>query len=212
MLDFLYIRESERVKLKLESQEGVTILCVTEDVLTQHAAILKAGITKLFKSGKKVILLDMTGITSLDEGVDKEILNIQAMAPELDSQLVVASPLDGLGQAPTRELVLKQMSTALFGLMATEAKLQVKLKRLEKQKLELNNKLNSLSSSDVSLQTLRKENSDLKTRVRRLERQICKLMNSRVEPKPFPMLDDRMDMVNKTLSNILGQDGVVSVT
>ena len=199
------------MKLKLEVQEGITILSVTEDVQAQHGPILKAGIAKLFQSGKKSILLDLTAVTQLDEPAAKDIEAIRATAPELEGQLVVASPLEGLGQAPNREIAIKQINSPLFGLLATEAQLTAKLKRLDKQKNEFNEKLTSMKSADGDILKLRKENSDLKQMIRTLEKQVYKLLTVRIDSTKNDAITDRIAMVEKTVSEILVQDGVLSV-
>ncbi|OFZ83028.1 MAG: hypothetical protein A2583_13285 [Bdellovibrionales bacterium RIFOXYD1_FULL_53_11] len=191
--------------------EGITVLAVTEEIKNQHGPILKAGISKLFQSGKKTLLLDLTSVTQVDEGIAKEVQEIIHMAPEMDAQIIVVSPIDGIGQAPSRDIAIKQMQSALFGLLATEAKLQAKLRLLEQKKNQFIEKLNGMKTGEVDVLSLRKENGELKKRAQELEKGISKFLSKREDVKYNQMLTDRFNMVTKTLNQILTQDGVVQM-
>jgi hypothetical protein len=198
------------VKLKLEVQENIHILCITEDVLAQYAQMLKAGIIKLFRSGKKTILLDMVNATQVDEAIIRELQVIANYAPEIDCQIVIASPITGFGHAPSRDLAIKMMTAPIFGLMSTEAKLQARIKKLEKSKTNLMERLAALKDATEIFQ-LTKSNTDLRTAIKALERKVQRLLNARVEAKPPMNLSERMSLVEKTLGSVLGQDGVVTI-
>jgi hypothetical protein len=48
------------MKLKLEAQDNIKVLTVTEELLTSHAAILKVGLRKMFQTGITQLILDLS--------------------------------------------------------------------------------------------------------------------------------------------------------
>jgi hypothetical protein len=200
------------LKLKLEIQEGVTILVVTEDVTNQHFAILKAGLLKLFQSGKKSILLDLIGVTQMTPDVMREITVLQQLAPEMDGQLMIASLLGESGHAATREEAIRQMNTTLYGLLGTEARLQARLRRLERARADLSAKVGASGTMDAEIRGLKRENSDLKRIIRDLEAHVRTLVASRGEPPEGGPTIEKVDSIKKTLTAVLEQEGVLPVT
>jgi anti-anti-sigma regulatory factor len=81
------------MKLGLELKEGISILSVTGPVDLHSFAIVKAGITKIFRDGKNRIALNLSGAESLDTEVIREIAILDILARELAGRiaLVVAS-------------------------------------------------------------------------------------------------------------------------
>jgi predicted nucleic acid-binding Zn-ribbon protein len=102
------------------------------------------------------------------------------------------------------------MTAPIFGLMSTEAKLQARIKKLEKSKTNLMERLAALKDATEIFQ-LTKSNTDLRTAIKALERKVQRLLNARVEAKPPMNLSERMSLVEKTLGSVLGQDGVVTI-
>src|SRR4051812_44267371 len=94
MLDFFY-----RVKLKLETQQNATILVVSETMELAHLAVLKAGLSKLFQSGKKAVLLDFTSVTLKDSSLPQQIFELRGFAHLSGAQVVVISPDPKIGHA-----------------------------------------------------------------------------------------------------------------
>ncbi len=208
MLDFLY----RVMKLKLEAKGGVTILGVTEDVGAQHVPVLKAGLTKLFESGKKAVLLDVAGAVGMAPSVLAEIIGIQNIAADHGAQLMIVSPTPGIGNASSRDEALGLMTSPIGNLMAEEARLSAKLSRLTKRKTELENALASTAATEKDIKRLRKENSDLKTLVGGLERQLERLLRERI-PKgaELPSLASKRMTIEKTATVVLEVSGVLQV-
>lgn len=82
------------MKLTLALKEGVSILAITGAVDMQNFAILKAGITKIFRDGKNRIALDLTGVEKLDTEVIREIAILDILARELAGRiaLIIGTP------------------------------------------------------------------------------------------------------------------------
>ncbi len=200
------------MKLKLEVQGDVTILSVSEEILPPHPSVLRAGIMKLFTSGKKKLLLDLTAITQVDEAPLREIVALQNLTVEHDAQMAIASTLPGIGHAPSREEALKLMASQLFLLLATEKRLQIELQNLEKQRNDINTKLSGLKSGDTDAKSLKAENSAMKMLAKQFEKQIRVLLNARQDPKPVPApIAAKMGAVQNILTGILEQEGVLPV-
>lgn len=97
------------MKLKLDTADplnpSVTTLIVSESIEPSHVAVLKAGLTKLFQSGKKTILLDFTAVKPTElttPTVSQDILALRVWAATSDAQVLVVSPIETLGHAKTR--------------------------------------------------------------------------------------------------------------
>ncbi len=207
MLDFLY-----RMKLKLEVQGGVTILCVTEDVEAQHATILKAGLTKLFQVGKKTVLLDLTASNKVSYETLRDLALFGQQAPDFDAQLAVACKEEGFGIAKTRAEAIRVMGTPMFVLMGNEARLHAQIRKLEFRKSEISARLGTTNAQAEDLKSLRKESSELKKLIGDLETQVEGLLKERLTPMKKAAGNERLESIQKTLVAVLEQEGVLPVT
>lgn len=208
MLVFLY----RVMKLKLEVKGSITILGVTEDVAHQHVPVLKAGLGKIFESGKKAVVLDLAETQGLSPTTLAEILGIQAIAADAGAQLVLVSPIPGLGGASSRDEAIQMLTSPIGRLMAQEAGLNAKLTRLTKRKIELENALNSTAAAEKEIRKLRKDNSDLKTLISGLEQKVQRLFEQRTTPVGDPAaLASRRVTVEKTSTVVLEVAGILQV-
>jgi hypothetical protein len=225
-LHFLYkVNEGNgSLKLKLETHEGTTILEVSEGIDLQQVAILKAGLNKIFQTGRRVILLDLTPLDVTQPptgGVLTELLALPAWATDADAQLLVASGTQGLGQAKTRAEGLTLIDAPLFRLENEEGRLRSKLKRLHARKAEMEASLTALGNSAGPLAQEQKKNSDLRRLVADLEVNVRRRFRSRTGPKAQePITADnskdpafaRIQGIEKTLIAILEQEGLLPVS
>lgn len=205
-------REKYLMMLKLDSKEGVTILVVQSSITSRHLPILKAGLTKLIKSGKLSIVLDLMGLKETDlptEADRKEILSYRQYAQSLGGQLLVASPIVGIGHATTLEAAVKTFGTLLANLQAKEKQLLAEYEALKKRKETLDDKLQSLVGDDIK--TLRRENSVLKKSVKALEDQVTHYFKIRSNPMDLASVKTKLATVQATLKSVLEQEGVLSV-
>lgn len=207
MLDFLY-----RMKLKLEVQAGITILCVTDEVEAQHAAILKAGLTKLFQVGKKVVLLDLTTTTQVSYETLRDLALFGQQAPDFDAQLAVACREEGFGIAKTRTEALRAMGTQMFMLQGTEARLHAQIRKLEFRKSESSSQLNATSAQAEDLKSLKRESSDLKKLIVDIEAHVEALLRERLSPMKSGAFNERFESIQKALVAVLEQEGILPVT
>ncbi len=209
MLKFFY----RAMKLKLEAQNSVTILTVSEAVTPQDIAVLRAGVNKLIQGGKKSILLDAIAVPNECAPALQEVAGFQNFVQDANAQLIVASPLQGVGHAPTRPEALQVLQSPLANLLSLEAKLQYQIKELEKQKSTIEQKLAAAPSGEGDVKTLQKENSRIKALIKDLEKQIEKKLKSRKEPwKPDELSQAKAETLRRTLTAVLEQEGVLPVT
>ena len=66
------VERTPDVKLKLESVDDIKILTVSEEITPQHAAVLQAGLTKLFSADETLVLLDLTGVSAGQDRRDRK--------------------------------------------------------------------------------------------------------------------------------------------
>ncbi len=79
------------MKLKLESVRDISILHVDGPVNPENFAVLRAGIKKLFSTGKNKIILELTDSGTFTTPVLREMAILNLLASELAGQIVLAS-------------------------------------------------------------------------------------------------------------------------
>ncbi|MCM2323674.1 MAG: hypothetical protein NDJ90_10480 [Oligoflexia bacterium] len=201
------------MKLKLEVQNAIVILAVSESIAAQQIAVLKAGLNKLIQSGKKTILLDLSDPNLAVAPADVNALaELREWAVDNGAQLMIASAMTGLGDGPTREETLKLLTSPLGRLLLLEGRLRAQLKGLTQRKLELEQKLTSVSAEANSILTLRKENGELKKRIRDLEKQLRFRVEHRTRPFETPGMDAKREAATRVLISVLEQEGILPVT
>lgn len=199
------------MKLKLETQDGIISLAVSEEVSAQDGAILMAGMNKIMAPGKKSVVLDLTQATKLDPQVVALIPHLAILATEKDCQLAVAGRLpNGVAQATTREEAIGLLRSSLYLLSTLESRLKVRLQQLERKRDEVKARISMLkgpSSKDV-----RKESSGLKRLVRSLESQVDALLKSRRPSEsaspPVALAGAKLAEIGKLLNETLRTDGL----
>jgi len=197
------IRWGCSVKLRIEAKEGFKVLHVTESISAKEAAILKAGLIKLFQAKEKNILLNLTNIGNTNSAILREIASLKTTAAQMDALMMIASPFEGIGDGATFEETSKKLTSPLAGLLSMEAHFQ----KLQQQKEQLEKKLAALG--DVDVKALRKENSDLKLLVKRLENLIRQLSKNRVESMDLELNKAKSAALDRTLMSIIEQEGLL---
>ncbi len=198
------------MKLKLEKQEDFIMLSVSEEVLHNHIAVLRAGISKLLQSGVKNILLDLTKAQA-DQKILKEIPALEKYTETFKGKLAIFSSVPGVGNIKKREEAVKYFIKEITTLLATEAALSLKNEKLIKQKTELEKKIASSKTVGVDPKMLRRENSLLKKRAHELEIQIQKLLKQRIENKPPITVTLKAETIMKTIIAVFEQEDILSV-
>ena len=198
------------MKVKLETEQGMTILCVTEEITTQHASVLKAGLNRLFQSGKRMVLLDITAVKNVDPGVLKDIKAFQIAAPSQGAQLAIAS-LSNIGHAPTRSEALNMMASDIWRLQSKEVEIVSRLRKVERRMIELQQYISAAQSAGIDSKGARSENSKLKKRIREIEGILGRLLKDRPGPTHLPAVADRTKTIQRTLITVLELEGILPV-
>jgi hypothetical protein len=200
------------MKLKLESQENVTILVVTESIEPTHVPVLKAGLTKLFQSGKKTILLDFTLVAESDfkdPTLFQQISDLRGWAAQSEAQVAVVSPIQKLGHAIARPEAMKIVTSQIAQLQSLEAKLQADLKSLEQKKADLEKKLGA-AGQDADLKKAQLQNSLLKKNIATAEKIARKFMKLRSKEQPkLPAQQATQESLIKLTDQFLKQEGIL---
>src|SRR5262245_15056237 len=78
------------MKLSLSEQSGVWILTGVGDISEHDIQVLKAGLTKLFNSGKNRIVVDLPEADRIPPEMLREIARLDITARELSGRIVLA--------------------------------------------------------------------------------------------------------------------------
>jgi hypothetical protein len=201
------------MKLKMESQENVTVLVVTEAIEPSHLPILKAGLTKLIQSGKKAILLDFTSVGEKDfkePSLLQQISELRGWAAAMDAQVAVISANPKLGHAAQRVEGVQLVTSQIAQLLALEARLQAQLRTLEQRKADLEKKLGAAGAAD-DLKKVQQQNSLLKkniTAAEKISRRYLKLRSKEQQAK-LPAQQATQENLIKLMEQFLKQEGVL---
>jgi len=201
------------LKLKMETDDDVTILTVSESVELPHFAILKAGLKKLFSSEKKVILLDLNSAEPAclkKPEIVYEIVALPKWAQDCAAQVIVISSVSELGGTPTRDEALKTLKSPIGKLLSLETRLQAQLKILEQQKNEIVQKIGG-KAGGPDPKALRRENSDLRRVITTLEENIQRYLAKRSNPHDSGAMKLRSETLKDLLLTILEQEGSLAV-
>ena len=97
------------MKLTLENQKDVTILSVSGEIAEEGAQVIRAGLTKILKTGKNKIVLRLLDKQELSPDALSEIVQFDALARELAGRLVLA----GVSPAPKEILRFGKLEEAV---------------------------------------------------------------------------------------------------
>jgi len=78
------------VKIALAAEKNVQILSVSEGITEHDIQVLRAGLVKIFKTGKNKIILEVPNLDVLPGPVIRELSSFDIMARELSGRLVIA--------------------------------------------------------------------------------------------------------------------------
>ena len=78
------------MKIALVAEKSIPILTASEGITTHDLQVLRAGVIKLFKSGKNKIILELPNLDSLPGEVIRELSTFDLLARELSGRLVIA--------------------------------------------------------------------------------------------------------------------------
>lgn len=78
------------MKLSLASTKGVEILSVSGSIIDHGAKVLRAGLTKILKTGKNRIVLELPSSQDLSSDAIRDIAAFDVLARELSGRIVLA--------------------------------------------------------------------------------------------------------------------------
>ncbi len=197
------------MKLKLARDKDLNILGISGIVDQKNYAILRAGVSQLFKTGKNKILLDMAEVEDLDPAAFMDLAQLHALAREMLGEVMVC----GLSPAIRQKVAVIQPPPAIeiFASLA-EALGAINDRRappspaqealdeivnLKKRILELE------SASDAN--KLRAENASLKEQVERLQGQLVAVMLENREPNSIGDWRERHQLLEDQIADLLAQ-------
>ena len=80
------------MKLRLETQSGVSILHVSGDVSAHQFDVLHAGIKKFLTVGKNQIIVALEQGSSMDNDAVRKISELNTLAKELSGEIIIVVP------------------------------------------------------------------------------------------------------------------------
>lgn len=190
------------MKLRMEKKDQVIILSVLEDVQAEHPPVIGAGLQKLFQGHPKGVLLDLTQIGKVDDATLKELLGLRKVADEWANQLVVISDKPGVGDAPNEEEGIKKLDDSLSNLMNRENKLKARKEKLSQLRDRLKKQLEEMNAKFGDIRALRKENSDLKSKIQDMEQQVALFGKERKPLEKDPSADPKQKEIEETLKKV----------
>ncbi len=183
------------MKVNLRQEESVSILEVSGPLDHHNFQVLKAGITKLLRSGKNRIVLSLIDATALESDTLREIAIIDVYARELAGKIVLASGSEELKESvklfakPPVIPILSSVELAIDyfkkaeplaeeeeDVGALKAKLEAKAKEVEA--LEARLKL----QDPKEMNELRSANAELKAKISLLEGQVDQMVKEKRQP------------------------------
>jgi anti-anti-sigma factor len=208
------------LKVSLRQIEGYSILDIQGDIDVHNFAVLKAGLTKLFRNGKNRIVVHIENGESISSDVIREIAILDVFARELSGKIVIASASETLKSnvvsfaKPPVVGILPDVSKAvgyLKDLDALEgeeggeslAELNAKLEAKDKQIAALEAQIKQASGAEV--QGLRAENAKLKDQVGLLEAQVAEYASRKKEPFAESGYREKVEALEETVRRLGGE-------
>ncbi len=198
------------MKLRLDPKEKLPTLEVSETLSPADVAVLRAGLRKLFRSGKKEVLLDLTLIPAPSLSPLEMLLalkSLQLTASEETALLMIVSTVPELGGVASRPEALAVFNSPLSRLMNRQNQLQASIEVLEVEKKSAEEKLAALAPQQEDALQARRRNSEVKGRIKRLSAEIeewLKTQPTKLAPRPS---DPRGVM--QTINSVLRSQGLL---
>lgn len=201
------------MNLNLEQKSGAHILKISGDVDVKGTAILRAGVTKLMKSGKDKIILDLAQVGGLHESFVKEVTELHKLAAELMGKVVVAgapanvaTQLKAAGDPPPfpvintviEAITFLQQTGQLIEELPPEIDALIKQRDARIQALE-----NQIAlSNPEELRKLRQENETLRSQTQALESQVTELIQGRRIPPDVEAVLEKINVLERNVKEM----------
>jgi anti-anti-sigma regulatory factor len=208
------------VKLALRHEEGVAILEVSGSIDDRGLQVLKAGLTKLLRDGKNRIALHLVDAAQIHSEILRELAIIDVFARELSGKIILVS--DNAEVKEQVRLFAKPPMIPMVGSPAqaveffrkldpseeegeTIADLQTQLQARDAQIRALEARVKQLDPREI--QSLRKENAELKAMVKALEGQVESLLKERRTPADIEGFLEKIVVLEENLKRAGKQAG-----
>ena len=207
------------MKVGLASRDGISILNVSGAVDAHNFAVLKAGISKLFRDGKNRIVLNLEDAQEIEGEIIRELAILDVFARELAGKIVLVSPHEDLkasvrifAKPPVIAILsteaqaleyFKHLSEALESTDGDVLALRKELGAQTKVIAELEERLAALQPA--KLEELRKENAALAEKVTLLEGQVEALTRADRAPRTDAGYLEKIAALEASVKRLAGE-------
>lgn len=201
------------MKVSLSTHEGIHVLVIQGPVSVRECAILKAGITKLFKDGKNRIILDVSTLNDLEGPVISELAHLNVVARELSGEIVIGGlnpklleKVKSFAKPPVVSYFNKVSEAAQY-LKSSQTKTPPEDEQTGKRNLKTTPAPGDAPPSPapinpadaVEISELRRQNQQLLT-------QISELIKERRIPADREIFEEKLNLIEKRLQTSMAGD------
>lgn len=199
------------MKLKLRTSGDIQILTIEDLRTEENLKLLKAGITKLFKSGKNKIILELLESGAIPVEVLRELGRLKLLANELSGDIVLAgmgdeskTQIENFSKPPfTRCFGTTEQAIQYFAPAPVAAPANAPVVGTPKRGEDLKEQIKQRELGELG--TLRKENERLRAENESLQRLFAtKILYGR-EPLDAQGDQEKIRILEAQLADILGK-------
>jgi hypothetical protein len=198
------------MKLELKTEKDIQILVVTGPLTEHDIKVLRAGITKLFKSGKNKIILELTDASGLPAEVLRELSVLNLLAREMSGEIVLSN-VDAATQQkiktfakPPPVLSFPDRASAIESFSPQQEPEAEGSKALEDKKKEIQALKEQLRNKETSeLAKLRKDNAELGAKIKTLEQQLLAMVIERRAPPDAQSYDEKIRSLETQVESLM---------
>lgn len=191
------------MKLKIDDKGGYKVVSVAETVSPKDAEVLKAGIRRMIQMENKTLVLDLTAAAPGALGSDLD--GLRSAAATLGLVFIVACPETGRGDVATLAEA-ETKAQAPLSYEDTEKLLTARLAQLQKIRDEAKLKLETAKKTGDDLNSIRREGSDHRWRIKEFERMGQDLMKDLKSREDSKELTEKESKVRETVKKVFGPE------
>jgi hypothetical protein len=218
----------------------VAILEVQENVSAENVSVLRAGITKLLKSGKNKIILNLVDAKQVSIEVIRDVIKLHLVAAELKGEIALCGYPDLVAQAvrgfasppPVKFFVTKEQALAsMTGVTQMGAPIATGSQQIDYAamvidpsdpnapmrahltKLENENKMLKAKVATLDkgeLRKLRYENGVFQGMLSSLEEELKSLTKDRKKPTDIESIQTKLNQLENAMGEFLRGEGLLS--
>lgn len=208
------------MKAGLSEEQGISILALSEDVTPVNAPVLRSGLTKLLKSGKNKIILDLTKTGKIAGSVLEEIIHIDFIAKQLNGSVILVGRGDLIQEIIKKlpgKITVKYFSTidAAFDAFGgkhrsmvnfTNEELENHLTALKAENTALKERAAKQSADEIK--RYRIENAQIGRQIKFAYAHVKDLLRHQTAAGGGEAIQARINEAEKVLFDFLGKDGL----